>query len=230
MFENGVRGVMNGWTALRIGVENRWGGGTEDKAEELAREILRLFRGAETNDEEPVFEDELEDVLDEWFQSEVSILLEDGSVEEVAKILVEMRHRCEAGDFSFAMRHCATAKRPACLTKEALSETEMAPPLVSANRAARAQKAMEGVTEADLEREADGGEGEGGDDEPAPAASSSTVLVQPREDVLAAAVVVAAAAAATAGDAPKKKKPKKKKKSPEVDEDGWQIVGNKRKK
>jgi hypothetical protein len=50
--------------------------------------------------DQKVYPDELEDIFYEYFETEFSTLIEDGSIEEVSKMIVDLYYRMSVGDFS----------------------------------------------------------------------------------------------------------------------------------
>jgi len=208
-FEDAVRCMFSEWTALRLAAENLWGGpASADKAAELAAEVLARFRrprDASASWHAP-YADELEDLFDDWMQNELLVLVEDGSIEEVAALVVRVHEECQHGDFRTAMRICArtrsVAARATSASRKATAAAEMAPAQRSSNRAARAAQAMAGYKPPEDE----GGDDGGGEKE-------GKEVGEERRGAGGDVVV--------ADEAPQPK-PRRK---PEVDAEGWQVVG-----
>ncbi|XP_020214866.1 pre-rRNA-processing protein TSR2 homolog [Cajanus cajan] len=96
VFSEGIGLVLFRWSALQTAVENEWGGReSRVKADQLACEILSWF----TQSKEPLYIDDLEDLLDQGMLS-LNVEVEDGSVEEVAEKLMIMHEEFLEGNFS----------------------------------------------------------------------------------------------------------------------------------
>ncbi|NP_001242113.1 uncharacterized protein LOC100795708 [Glycine max] len=96
VFNEGICLVLSRWSALRSAVENEWGGRESRlKADQLASGILNWF----TRSKEPLYIDDLEDILDQGMLS-LNVEVEDGSVEEVAEKLMVMHEEFLEGNFS----------------------------------------------------------------------------------------------------------------------------------
>ncbi|KAH7543195.1 hypothetical protein FEM48_Zijuj02G0158000 [Ziziphus jujuba var. spinosa] len=97
IFREGIGLVLSQWSALRMAVENEWGGrDSRSKAEQLGSDIFSWF----TQSKEPLYIDDLENMLDEGIESAFNAILDDGSVEEVAEKLMIMHEECLDGNFS----------------------------------------------------------------------------------------------------------------------------------
>ncbi|CAK4689050.1 hypothetical protein LEN26_007227 [Aphanomyces euteiches] len=95
-FEFGVKLTLARWTALRMAMEGEWGGGDmRRKYEILLEDVLSWFKYQKTVDY-----DDLSAGIEEYIESEFALVCEDGSVDEVAKILIACANECKAGDFS----------------------------------------------------------------------------------------------------------------------------------
>jgi pre-rRNA-processing protein TSR2 len=95
-FELGVKLTMARWTALRMAMEGEWGGGNiKRKYEVLMEEILHLFKYQKL-----VQFDHLAVNIEDYIESEFGLVCEDGSVDEVSKILVALATECKQGDFT----------------------------------------------------------------------------------------------------------------------------------
>eukprot|EP00727_Mastigamoeba_balamuthi_P006580 m51a1_g2542 hypothetical protein (250) ;mRNA; r:277464-278766 len=235
-FERGARGVFSQWTVLQLALENQWAGPeTADKVDALVEYVLDLFydslpasaaapEGAQPQPQpqqakQRIYADEVEDVLDDFLQGDISACVEDGSVEQVAALLVRLHAECAAGDFA-AARKAAQEGRGArkagahAKGRMAASAAELAPAVMSQGRVARAAEAKRGLTEEDVEAEASDNDGDDSDS-PAPAAAVDGADDVAMEDVAAPAAPTAPAAAAAPAPAP--------------DADGWSTVAPKRK-
>ncbi|KAL1341515.1 uncharacterized protein [Arachis hypogaea] len=95
LFSEGIGFVLSRWSALRDAVENQWGGpDSRLKADNLATDILSWF----TQSREPLDTDDLEDKLYDGMLS-LNVVVEDGSIKEVAKNLMVMHEECLEGNF-----------------------------------------------------------------------------------------------------------------------------------
>ncbi|XP_057732487.1 uncharacterized protein LOC130947799 [Arachis stenosperma] len=95
LFSEGIGFVLLRWSALRDAVENQWGGpDSRLKADNLATDILSWF----TQSREPLDTDDLEDKLYDGMIS-LNVVVEDGSIKEVAKNLMVMHEECLEGNF-----------------------------------------------------------------------------------------------------------------------------------
>ncbi|XP_038970166.1 pre-rRNA-processing protein TSR2 isoform X2 [Phoenix dactylifera] len=80
LLREGISLVLSQWTALRMAIENEWGGrDSHRKSEELVSTILYWF----TQSKPPLYIDDLENILDENLVLSFNTEIEDGSVEEV---------------------------------------------------------------------------------------------------------------------------------------------------
>ena len=90
--QRAIRAVHE-WTALKLAVENEWGGGdTRDKALALLQRVLDGLSGAA-----PVYRDELEPVLEAALLDEFNVEAEDESPRQVAELLCKMHAEALAG-------------------------------------------------------------------------------------------------------------------------------------
>ncbi|KAG2695287.1 hypothetical protein I3843_07G007900 [Carya illinoinensis] len=93
-FREGIYLVLSRWSALRLAVENEWGGRDSNrKADQLALDIISWF----TQAREPLYIDDLENILDEAMLS-LNTEAEDGSIEEIAYKLMTMHEECLEGN------------------------------------------------------------------------------------------------------------------------------------
>ncbi|MED6131444.1 hypothetical protein PIB30_009925 [Stylosanthes scabra] len=96
VFSEGIGFVLLRWSALRDAVENEWGGpDSRIKADNLATDIFSWF----TQSREPLYIDDLEDKLYDGMIS-LNVVVEDGSIEEVAENLMVMHEECLEGNFA----------------------------------------------------------------------------------------------------------------------------------
>lgn len=95
VFQEGIGLIMSRWSALQLAVENEWGGReSRRKAELILSDVLSFF----TNSREPLYIDDLEELLAESLQS-LNTGAEDGSIEEVAEKLMIMHEDCLDGNY-----------------------------------------------------------------------------------------------------------------------------------
>ncbi|WVZ22651.1 hypothetical protein V8G54_001195 [Vigna mungo] len=96
VFNEGIGLLLFRWSALRTAVENEWGGReSRVKADQLVADVLSWF----TQSKEPLYIDDLEDILDQGMLS-LNVEVEDGSIEEVAEKLMVMHEEFLDGNFS----------------------------------------------------------------------------------------------------------------------------------
>ncbi|BAT84924.1 uncharacterized protein HKW66_Vig0046010 [Vigna angularis] len=96
VFNEGIGLLLFRWSALQTAVENEWGGReSRVKADQLVTDILSWF----TQFKEPLYIDDLEDILDQGMLS-LNVEVEDGSIEEVAEKLMVMHEEFLDGNFS----------------------------------------------------------------------------------------------------------------------------------
>lgn len=216
-FEEAVKGIFSEWTALNLAVQNRWAGPNDDGAD-ICEDVLNYFY-----DHAQVYNDQLEDILDDFFQNELNVLIEDGSIEEVSKILVSLYAECKAGDFRRAMLYCSSARKASAYTSmtasrdaSLYSSSTMAAPQISQNRISRAAAFMSSFKEASFtndDGDDDGDDGMDGDED-----GDMEMEIDDDDD--------ATPAPAPAASGKAKKHRNRKKDAPlEVDEDGFIMVG-----
>eukprot|EP00898_Chlorokybus_atmophyticus_P001340 jgi/Chlat1/2206/Chrsp17S02767 len=126
VFEEAVGACLYRWTALRLAVENQWGGrNSAEKANQLHQDILSWFhttKGA-------LYADELEDVLDDALVRDFCVEAEDNSPQEVSEQLLQLYDECTKGNFAPALdlKHKAAAAQaasPAVGTSQRVGETD----------------------------------------------------------------------------------------------------------
>ncbi|KAH6807463.1 hypothetical protein C2S51_028571 [Perilla frutescens var. frutescens] len=94
-FRDGINLVLSRWAALRMAVENDWGGRDSlKKPQQLADDLFYLL----TQSKEKVYIEDVEDVLDEFMLS-LNTEIGDNSDEEVAEKLMVMHEECLDGNF-----------------------------------------------------------------------------------------------------------------------------------
>lgn len=69
------------------------------KAEDLQIEILDLFRSPEK-----IYKDDIALVLEDFLETQLNVICEDGSPDEIGEIVCRMWRECVAGDFSTVER------------------------------------------------------------------------------------------------------------------------------
>ncbi|WCJ18373.1 Pre-rRNA-processing protein TSR2 conserved region [Euphorbia peplus] len=96
LFQEGIYLILSRWSALQLAIENEWAGRDSHlKAQDLATSIFSWF----THSKEPLYLDDLENILDEGMLS-LNTMIEDGSIEEVAEKLMIMHEECLEGDYN----------------------------------------------------------------------------------------------------------------------------------
>ncbi|KAI3447459.1 hypothetical protein Pfo_004124 [Paulownia fortunei] len=98
--QEGINLVLSRWAALRMAVENEWGGRDSlQKSQQLGHQLFHLF----TQSKEQVYIDDVEDVLDEFMLS-LNTEIGDGSIEEIAEKMMVMHEECLEGNFDSIKR------------------------------------------------------------------------------------------------------------------------------
>ncbi|XP_051136472.1 pre-rRNA-processing protein TSR2-like isoform X2 [Andrographis paniculata] len=88
--QDGINLLLSRWTALRMTVENEWGGrDSSQKAQQLGQQLCYLL----TQSKEQVYIEDLEDLLEDSILS-LNTVIDDGSIEEVAEKLLVMHEEC----------------------------------------------------------------------------------------------------------------------------------------
>ncbi|KAL2490938.1 Pre-rRNA-processing protein TSR2 [Abeliophyllum distichum] len=98
--QEGINLVLSRWAALRMAIENEWGG--RDSAQK-SQQLAQILFHALTQSKEKVYIDDLEDVLDEFMLS-LNTETGDGSIEEIAEKLMVMQEECVEGNFNSIKR------------------------------------------------------------------------------------------------------------------------------
>ncbi|KAL8047890.1 hypothetical protein ABFX02_07G029200 [Erythranthe guttata] len=93
--QEGINLLLSRWTALRMAVENEWGGrGSLQKSKQLGGDIFRLL----TQSKEEVSIRHVDDMLYD-FMDTLNTDIEDGSIEEISEKLIVMHEECLEGNF-----------------------------------------------------------------------------------------------------------------------------------
>ncbi|GKV07354.1 hypothetical protein SLEP1_g19147 [Rubroshorea leprosula] len=108
VFQEGIGLLLSRWSALQMAVENEWGGrDSRRKADLLVSDISSFF----ANSKEPLYIDDLENILEESLLS-LNTMAEDGSIEEVAEKLMVMHEECLEGNYQSIEKMRATNPPP----------------------------------------------------------------------------------------------------------------------
>mmetsp|Transcript_2723 Transcript_2723/g.3876 ORF Transcript_2723/g.3876 Transcript_2723/m.3876 type:complete len:200 (-) Transcript_2723:231-830(-) len=92
----GIASIFRQWTVVRLAVENNWGGGdSQRKLELMLEQLLPLFQKPK-----PPFQEDVEDYLEDFLDAQFHTVAEDGSLSEVASIILEMFQKCGVQDMS----------------------------------------------------------------------------------------------------------------------------------
>ncbi|KAK4419392.1 hypothetical protein Salat_2352100 [Sesamum alatum] len=98
--QEGINLVLSRWAALRMAVENEWGGRDSlQKSQQLGHQLFHRL----TQSKKKVYIDDIEDMLDEFMLS-LNTEIEDGSINEIAEKLMVMQEECLEGDFDSIKR------------------------------------------------------------------------------------------------------------------------------
>ncbi|KAG2231035.1 hypothetical protein INT48_006366 [Thamnidium elegans] len=111
-FEEGVSYIFHNWTALKLAVEQDWGGvESAEKREWMIDLIVGHFDKRKSIFKKHQLDiDEIEDILSQIMTDEFNATLEDDSPYLVAKHLVLLYGQCVKGDFSEVERLREKAK------------------------------------------------------------------------------------------------------------------------
>ncbi|GLT59805.1 hypothetical protein SLA2020_326030 [Shorea laevis] len=108
VFQEGIGLHLSRWSALQMAVENEWGGrDSRRKADLLVSDVFSFF----ANSKEPLYIDDLENILEESLLS-LNTMAEDGSIEEVAEKLMVMHEECLEGNYQSIEKMRATNPPP----------------------------------------------------------------------------------------------------------------------
>ncbi|XP_057467682.1 uncharacterized protein LOC130757053 [Actinidia eriantha] len=81
----GIKIILSRWTGLQMAIKNEWGGHDSlKKSDQLASDILSCF----SQSKEPLYLEDLENLLNERLLLAFNTDIEDGSIEEVAEQLM----------------------------------------------------------------------------------------------------------------------------------------------
>lgn len=93
--QDGINLLLSRWSALQIAVENGFGGrDSSQKSQQLPIDLFSLL----TQSKEPIYIDDLENMLDEFMLS-LNTEIDDGSIEEISEKLMIMHEECLEGNF-----------------------------------------------------------------------------------------------------------------------------------
>lgn len=111
-FQAGATAILRSWSALKTAVESEWGGvASKEKAEFLRSHIFEAFDYKKGKASIDMYE--LEDNLAIYLEEEFSIVVEDESEKEVARLITEMFDQCGNGNFTLAREVVAKANAAA---------------------------------------------------------------------------------------------------------------------
>ncbi|KAH9605008.1 hypothetical protein KSS87_009830 [Heliosperma pusillum] len=111
--KEGITLVLSRWSELQQAVACGWGGPhSRDKAYRFGDSILRFFSRSNRKDME-----DLEDLLEQWMES-FSLVLEVDSIEQVARILMDMYEECLVNNYQ-SIQKLREAVVPPIATKAA---------------------------------------------------------------------------------------------------------------
>ncbi|KAI8388675.1 Pre-rRNA-processing protein TSR2-domain-containing protein [Radiomyces spectabilis] len=96
-FEEGVKYIIESWTALRLAVEQDWGGVDSAEKRDWMIDVIVDYFGKNGKKLDIV---DIEDILSQIMTDEFLTILEDDSAYLVAKHLVEIYNQCIHGNFT----------------------------------------------------------------------------------------------------------------------------------
>ncbi|KAJ2385742.1 rRNA accumulation- protein [Coemansia sp. RSA 2559] len=100
-FIEGVDHVLSKWTALELAVQNGWGGrNTLEKRENMVDEIVEYFDLQVRKKNTTIEPTEVEELLVQVMEEDFSVMLEDQSEKQVARLLCSIFAECRAGNFA----------------------------------------------------------------------------------------------------------------------------------
>ncbi|KAL7713024.1 Pre-rRNA-processing protein TSR2-like protein [Entamoeba marina] len=109
IFEQSVRGVMNCWSALRICVENEFGGPqSEQLKNSMVNSLLQKYR-AKGNAINP---STIVNFLYDFFDNKMCTQCEDNSIEDVAELINRLCAECIVGELALASLIIEDSKKP----------------------------------------------------------------------------------------------------------------------
>ena len=107
-FQAGVTAALRSWSALRTAVQSGWGGvESNDKAEFLREYILESLDFKLPKPKVDI--DDLEDHLAIYMEEEFSIVLEDESERQVAKLIWQLYQSCGKGNYDLSRKIVANS-------------------------------------------------------------------------------------------------------------------------
>ncbi|KAI8978425.1 Pre-rRNA-processing protein TSR2-domain-containing protein [Pilobolus umbonatus] len=106
-FAEGARYIFNNWTALRLAVEQDWGGVESGEKKEWFLNVIIDYFGKHGK---KLDIDEIEDILNQIMTDEFQTTLEDDSPYMVAKHLILLFNQCINGNYSEVERLREKAK------------------------------------------------------------------------------------------------------------------------
>ncbi|GLT90506.1 hypothetical protein SLE2022_084340 [Rubroshorea leprosula] len=120
LFQEGIGLLLSRWSVLQLAVENEWGGrDSRRKAELLLSDVFSLFN----NSKEPLYIDDLENILEESLLS-LNTMAEDGSIEEVAEKLMIVHEECLEGNYQSIEKMRAANRSPVTHVRQFNDEDE----------------------------------------------------------------------------------------------------------
>ncbi|KAL1925565.1 uncharacterized protein VTP21DRAFT_448 [Calcarisporiella thermophila] len=100
-FTEGVKLLFRTWTALRLAVENEWGGYDSAEKRDWMVDVVVDYFEKKGKKVEP---DELEEILLQIMNDEFTVALEDDSAYQIGKDLVKLYNECITGNHSRVQR------------------------------------------------------------------------------------------------------------------------------
>ncbi|GLT90492.1 hypothetical protein SLE2022_084210 [Rubroshorea leprosula] len=120
LFQEGIGLLLSRWSVLQLAVENEWGGrDSRRKAELLLSDVFSFFN----NSKEPLYIDDLENILEESLLS-LNTMAEDGSIEEVAEKLMIVHEECLEGNYQSIEKMRAANRSPVTHVRQFNDEDE----------------------------------------------------------------------------------------------------------
>eukprot|EP00128_Syssomonas_multiformis_P011725 Colp12_sorted_trinity150504_noHs@4325 len=117
LFPDAVRAVLKKWTALRLAVDQGFGGSdSQEKEDWLYETILDMF-DPEKN-KEKVYKDQLEELFEDVMENEFNTVCDDGSISEVSAILIKYFSQLSEGqteEVQKIVQSASTYVAPSCV-------------------------------------------------------------------------------------------------------------------
>ena len=108
-FEQAIRGLMKCWSTLRLCVENHFGGAnSEQKRDVMIEGLIAKFK-AKGNTINP---STIIDYLYNFFEQKMMADCEDGSIEDIAELIIRLCAECFEGDVALAEMIIEDSKKP----------------------------------------------------------------------------------------------------------------------